>query len=145
MIAQWTADDVKAGVTRGASYYDDYKKKVDKWADDIVKAAGVTGQKLTDLWNELWEQRMKLDIQAKEAEKITKSIADEIVKANPELAKTLASDTDKKSFTDAVESMGNQLVEAVQEKSEAATLNKAEAGIFSLGADEQKEYDDTQK
>lgn len=41
--------------------------------------------------------------------------------------------------------MGTDLAAAVQKKAEAATLDKAEAGIFSLDAATQKAYDDTQK
>lgn len=90
---------------------------------------------MTALWNELWEQRLKLDVQARESEKLTKSIADEIVAANPSIKDTLKTDADLKSFTDAVSSMGTKLVEAQQKKAEQATLDKAEAGIFDLTAE----------
>lgn len=99
---------------------------------------------MTDLWNELWEQRLKLDVQSRESEKLTAKIADDLVKENPALKEKLATDADLKSFTDAVADMGNKLVEATQKKAEAATLDKAEAGIFSLDASAQAEFDKTQ-
>jgi len=145
-IAAWKAEDAKAvpAITRASDYYTNYKTMADKYAADIVKAAGVTGAKLTELYNELWEQRMKLDVQAKESDKVMATVASDLVKENPELKAKLATDAHLKSFTDAVESMGNALVEAVQAKAEAATLDKAEAGIFSLDATAQEAYDKTQ-
>lgn len=78
---------------------------------------------------------MKLDVQKRESEKLTKTIADEIVAANPGIKDTLKTDADLKSFTDAVASMGTKLVDASQKKAEQATLDKAEAGIFELSAE----------
>lgn len=64
------------------------------------------------MWNDLWEQRLKLDVQKRESEKLTAKIADDLVKENPTLAEKLASDADMKKFTEAVASMGEKLVEA---------------------------------
>jgi predicted GTPase len=98
---------------------------------------------LTALWNELWEQRLKLDIQAREAEKLTAKLAEEIVAANPDLKTKLATEADTSSFVSAVETMSTKLVDATQKKAEQATLDKAEAGIFELDAASQAEFDKT--
>lgn len=142
--AKWKAADVKAGVTRSATYYTDAKAAANTWASEIVTAAGLTGAALTSLWNELWEKRIQLDVQWRESEKMVADIASELVLANPDLKTKLATDADLAAFTTAVESMGTKLVDASQAKAEAGMLNKAEAGIFSLDVAAQAEYDKTQ-
>jgi len=87
---------------------------------------------------------LKLDVQKRESEKLTATIASELVEANPALKEKLGTDEEMAKFTTAVSSMGDKLVEATQKKAEQATLDKAEAGIFDLDAASQAEFDKTQ-
>lgn len=73
-----------------AAFFTAYSAANLKWADDIKTASKLTDEtKLIALWNELWEQRLKLDVQYEATEELKKSIVEDLKKENPEIAKAV--------------------------------------------------------
>lgn len=67
-FATWKAIEANKDKTESdydTAFWTKYADGNNKWATDIVTAAdlGTDATKLTALWNELWEQRLKLDVQ----------------------------------------------------------------------------------
>lgn len=72
------------------------------------------------LKNELWEQRLKLDVQKRANEELEKTMHDELLAENPEIKEKFDAFTDeeKEAFKKSVGSMTTDLTEASQKKAE---------------------------
>jgi len=118
-FATWKAIDANKDKTESdydTAFWTAYAAASNKWATDIVTAAdlGTDTAKIDALWNELWEQRLKLDVQYEATKNLEKTIVDDLVAENPKIKEAVdkMSADDKTSFTTAVKAMSSDLVSA---------------------------------